>query len=143
VVLLSAGILFCWAGSVDEDGIYGYLLRGGISWVLGRTFIGKILTVCRRRILQSLMRSDFGSGLGIFLVDAPRRLDAGRCNGACHPLPVTRYPGGRNTGPAGTFTPAADSCLHPAGSLVGSGFDPDLANRAGQSPSHPSWLPHK
>src|ERR1035437_2224869 len=55
MVLLSAGILFCWAGSVDEDGIYGYLLRGGISWVLGRTFIGKILTVCRRRILQSLM----------------------------------------------------------------------------------------
>src|SRR5664279_4348480 len=45
MVLLSAGILFCWAGSVDEDGIYGYLLRGGISWVLGRTFIGKILTV--------------------------------------------------------------------------------------------------
>jgi hypothetical protein len=55
MVLLSAGILFCWAGSVDEDGICGYLLRGGISWVLGRTFIGKILTVCRRRILQSLM----------------------------------------------------------------------------------------
>jgi hypothetical protein len=67
----------------------------------------------------------------------PRRLDAGRCNSACHPLPVTRYPGGRNTGSAGTFTPAADSCLHPAGSLAGSGFDPDLAIRAGQSPSHP------
>ena len=53
MVLLSAGILFCWAGSVDEDGIYGYL-RGGISRGLDRTFIGKILTVCRRRILQIL-----------------------------------------------------------------------------------------
>ena len=85
----------------------------------------------------SLTKITLRFDLGIFVVDAPRRLDAGRCNSACHPLPVTRYPGGRNTGSAGTFTPAADSCLHPAGSLVGSGFDPDLANRAGQSPSHP------
>ena len=27
MVLLSAGILFCWAGSVDEDGIYGHSSR--------------------------------------------------------------------------------------------------------------------
>ena len=65
------------------------ILRGGISWVLGRTFIGKIFTVCRRRIPQSFnprWRSGFGSGLGIFIVDAPRRLLAGRLHGCLAPV---------------------------------------------------------
>jgi hypothetical protein len=37
----------------------------------------------------SLTKITLRFDLGIFVVDAPRRLDAGRCNGACHPLPVT------------------------------------------------------
>jgi hypothetical protein len=52
MVLLSAGILFCWAGSVDEDGIYGYLLRGGISSQQAETFNRKIVTAVGRRILD-------------------------------------------------------------------------------------------
>src|ERR1035437_4783307 len=68
MVLLSAGILFCWAGSVDEDGIYGNLLRGGISRVLDRTF----LTVCRRRILQILDKDRNSAPAWGFLLLTPR-----------------------------------------------------------------------
>jgi hypothetical protein len=37
---------------VDEDGIYGYLLRGGISSQQAETFNRKIVTAVGRRILD-------------------------------------------------------------------------------------------
>jgi hypothetical protein len=72
MVLLSAGILFCWAGSVDEDGIYGYLLRGGISSQQAETFNRKIVTVCRRRILQILDGDRTSAPAWGFLLLTPR-----------------------------------------------------------------------
>ena len=52
LLTIEVQVLFCWAGSVDEDRIYGYLLRGGISCQQAETFNRKIVTVVGRQILD-------------------------------------------------------------------------------------------